>query len=356
MDKFDQNKFESIEFNIESAETPKIKQGGSSSSNTLNRFFNDGAQDLALIGTRTNILAARADRIINLASAQAGALLAQFQSLSTRVDSASSYDQVLADMHSSYYVNTGATTATINNVFGQCTLPVRTQTDLIVQNDVYGNAYIFSDVELSYSTLTSPTSLDYVVDPEGLNMLKGEQAWILDPISSVAWIKLKAPLQFRGLIPNVLEIWPVPAFGLDIYEVSYQKAGTSFSSTWYSLDLSYLPGYNNANGRVEKAGPIRLHLPNEPISQIRMKVSPVSANTAWGLHRLKLYNTQYESSASLVVKDPYSRTLSGALVRGKDPSELSLLTVTLNSNQATIALITTDTTSTPVITGVILDI
>lgn len=350
--------FEAPSFIAESLEQPKIKAGGSSSSNLLNRMFDTTTADLGLLLARTNALALRADRIESAATSQSAGLLAMYQSLSTRVDQASGYTKILCDMHSQTYVDTATTTADLNYEFGQATLPVRSRTDLLVQSDVYGTAMLSPETETSYAIESFPDTLDFVPDPDGLNMLRGEQAWVFpeQPSGTICWIKIKAPLQYRGLTPNVLEIWPLPAFTCDLLSVSYQLAGRSFSSTWTNLDLTYLPMYSVASSLIPLYGPVRLHLPNLPLSQIRIRVRPRPNTSCWGFSRIKLYHVEYEESGTLTVKDPYSRTVSQPLLQGKDSSTLSTLSSSLNNNKATITLTTTDTSTTPVITGCILNV
>jgi hypothetical protein len=83
MDRYDRNTFESVEFLVESSEAPKIKSGGSSSSNILNRFFSSLSQDVTLLATRANILADRSSRVEKGCTAMSGALQSSFTSLSS---------------------------------------------------------------------------------------------------------------------------------------------------------------------------------------------------------------------------------------------------------------------------------
>lgn len=350
--------FEAPSFIAESLEQPKIKAGGSSSSNILNRMFEATTTDMGLLLARTNALALRADRVQSAASSQSAGLLAQFQSLNTRVDQVSGFSKILCDMHSQTYVDTTQTTGDLNYEFGQCTLPVRSRTDLLVQTDVYGTAMLSPETEVSYGIGDFPTTLDYIVDPDGLNMLRGEQAWILpeQPSGTIVWAKIKAPMQYRGLTPNVLEIWPLPAFTCDLLSVSYQLAGRSFSGTWTNVDITYLPMYSTTNSLIPTYGPVRIHLPNLPLSQIRIRVRPRPSASVWGFARIKLYHVEYSESGTLTVKDPYSRTVSQPLLTGKDSTVLSALSCSLNANKATFTLTTTDTSTSPIITGAILNV
>lgn len=357
MDNLKRPTFEAPHFLVESLDHPKIKAGGSSSSDLLNRYHDTLAQDMGLIVTRTNLLAQRADRVTAIVSSSAAALLSQFQSLSTRVDQASGYTKILCDMHSATYVDTGATDATVDYEFGQATLPVQSTVNLLTQTDVFGQVHVSNEVEVSYAIGSNPNTLDFVPDPEAIYMLREEQAWVLSTATSgsTMWTKIKAPMQYRGLTPNVLELWPVCPFTTDLVEVSYQLAGQSFSSTWTTLNLGYLPLYSVALGRVAPFGPVRIHLPNLPLSQIRIK-QLARMDTVWGWESIRLYHREYENQGTLVVKDPYSRTVNTPLLRGSDATALSQLSMTLNGNTCSVQLTTTDAAVTPVITGVILNV
>lgn len=362
MNRFDRNTFESIEFILESSESPKIKSGGSSSSNILNRYFSSLGQDISLLATRANILASRSSRIEKGCAEQGGALQSQFQSLSTRVDTASSYAYVLADMHSTTYISVGSeVNVDFDYVFGQATLNALSTTDLLVQSDVYGNSYVSPEVQFYYST-SSASSIavlpitDFIPDPDGIFMLRQEQTWLLDTQAgqSKGYVRIKAPLQFRGLTPNVLEIWPFPAFAMKLRRVSYRVAGDPEDS-WTNADLTYLPGYNSTTTVVDRVGPVRLHLDNRPISELVLEFD-VSGSDVWGLKKLKIYHREYDSTGSFVVQDPYSRTIGGTSLRGKDLASLSTLSQTKAGNLVTITLSSTDSSTTPVITGVVMDV
>lgn len=356
-DKFAHQTLESVQFGLESVEKPKIKAGASSSSNILNRFLDAQIQDLTLQAARASQIALRADRIALAMDSQALAMTSLLETLSTRVNSASAYSQVFADMASQTYINTGSTTADLNAKFNQATLPIRSTTDLLIQTDVYGNPMVYSQVSINYAFgETAPSSEGFILSQSALEMIKELEPWVNDPVGQPVWIVLKADLQFRGLTPNVLEFSPFPAWGHDLVSVEYQRAGESFTGTWIALDLSYLPFYSDVTGQVPMVASVRLHLPNEAITQIRIKLRPRSANVPWGLHSLKLYHREYENTATLVVLDPYSRTIGTTVIRGKDPSSLSLLQKTTSGSQTTINLTTTDTSTTPVITGVIMSV
>jgi hypothetical protein len=361
-DRFDRNTFESVEFLIESTEAPKIKAGGSSSSNILNRFFSALGQDISLLATRANILASRSNRIEKGSAEQGSALQAQFVALSSRVDSASSYTQILADMYSTFYIANGSETSVeFDYRFGQATLSTLGTTDLLLQTDVYGNNYISPEVQFSYSTvpaasIASLSIASFITDPDGIFMLKEEQTWVKDTDvgQTKGYVRIKAPLQFRGLSPNVIELWPFPAFSTKLRKVSYRRANDP-EDTWTHLDLSYLPNYSTASGLVNYFGPVRLHLDNVPISELVIEID-VTGSDVWGFKKIKVYHREYSSVGNFTVEDPYSRTVGNITLRGKDTALLSTFTNAKIANQAVVYMSSTDSAVTPVITGVIMDI
>jgi hypothetical protein len=354
INRFNQYNFETVDFLSESAETPKIKPGGSSSSDLLNRYNKAIAQDISFLTTRTNLLATRAARMATGATYQALSLSSQLSSLSSRVDAVSGFSQVLADFHSNFYI-AGANTATIDNLWGQATLPVTSKISVLTSTDVYGNIYVSNEVDLSYTSTSSsgqPSVLNFTSDPEGINMLQNDQLWIVPNTNTYTWIKLKNPIQYLGQSPNVLEVYPFPALGVTLNGIWYQLVGDSNTGTWYQLDISYLPNYSN--GTVPQCSPIRVHLTGDPISQLLFSFT--SSSPYIGLKSLNLYSVQYNSSATLAVYDPYSRTVGSVILRGKDPSTLSSLGVTKSGSQVQVALASSNVLTTPVITGLVFSV
>lgn len=355
--KFQFVRMETASFLNETIQSPNIKDGASSNSTILNKWIQSVRQDLITLTSRTNLLASRADRLDKAMNAQNSALLGQIQGAVATVNVVSGLSAVLADMHSSFYVD-GSNTATIDYVYGEATLPVINKTNLLTETDVYGNLFVSDEVDISYSFNTNPQEQDYISDPEAIYMLRGEQSWVIQETNQPFYIRIKTPIQYQGLTPNVIEISPFPAFAMNIAEVSYQSIGNGFTNSWTPLDLTYLPGYNSSigGGQVVKAGPIRIHLPsNTNVSSLRIKLVP-QATIPCGLYALNMFNVQYDSNAVLAVKDPYSRTIKNLSLLGKDPSLLSTLTISKAGNVGTVYLSTTDSANTPVIQGIILNL
>jgi len=343
---------------VDSIDYPKIKSGGSSSSSVLNRFHDLITKDIGSILVYLNRMVDRSTRIADASSAQSAALNAPLTSLNSRVDTLlddSSF--VMADFFTSNYISTSGsdTVADVSSLFGYVTLPITSSTNLLLHTDSYGNNQVSSEVQLSYTTQAVPQNYDFVNSSNGLDMLLRKNVWLIDAPGRAAWIKIKAPLQYLGLNPNVLELYPFPAFGADIESVQYQRAGAGLGGEWVDVDISYVPGYNTGTQKIEAAGPLRIYLEGEPISQIRFKMTP-KGDYRFGLYDVKVLSNSYSQSGTLTVKDPDSRTIDGLTIYGKDPEDLANLSTSLTANKARIELVSTSTYKTPVINRVVLSL
>lgn len=358
----DRTAYSSTSFMLETPQAPKIKAGASSSSDILNRYFTSLSQDLALLTTRTNILATRCSRVDAISRMQGSGYVNLFNSLAARVNAASGQVQVLADMFSAFYVDESNETQ-IDLEFGQCILPVASSTDLIVSTDIYGNNYIGTNTqfllcETATATGAPPAIGMFEPDPEGLYMLRGDQSYVHQNQSgnNAVYVIITVPLQYLGFNPNILEIWPLPIGILDLTGVWYQESGTNSTGGWISVDMSYLQGYNANTGYVDKLTPVRLHLPNDNVGQFCFAFN-LNGAQSWGLSQIKLRHNEYQSTANLVITDPYARTMGSVLLQGKDPvTVLSNLTDITSANQTIVTVDTTQSSYTPVITGLIIQV
>lgn len=350
---------ESPGFLLESAEAPKIKPGGSSSSNVLNRWVQSLVQDVTLMATRLNALATQSDRLSAGADAQGATMSATLNSLQTQVDAMTVSGRVLVGLHTNRYINEGLSQCNVSSVFGQATLPIRAQTDLLVQQDVYGGAYISPEVELSYAYSSVDEAFqvsqidalqNWTVDPSAIYMLRDEQIWLVDRPTGArrVFVRLRAPLQFRGLSPNVLDLRAFPYFAPDLQAVLYRRAG---DTAWTRADISYVPNWD-ASDVCYEVGPVRIHLPNEPLVEIAIVLDVLDV-PSWGFHSIKLWHTEYEASGKLVIDNEFG-PIGSVVLRGKDPASLSGLTVNVTGSRAEIALTSADTSRTPVLTGALM--
>jgi hypothetical protein len=350
-------KLESLGTVIDSLDAPKIKAGSSSSSTILNKFHDALTKDLASLVVFINQLVFKANRIVDGTATQAAALNSPLTTLETRVDTLIDTNFVLADFFTSRFISTSGsdTTAEIDNVFGQATLPVTATTNLLVTTDSFNNSQVSREVQLGYSTATSPQTSDFIESGEWIGMLLRKNVWVIDSSTQPVWVKIKAPLQYLGLNPNTIEIYPYPCWGVDISNVQYQAAGASTGDGWTDFDISYLPGYDAGTSKILGAGPLRIHHDGTPLSQIRFKLTPKSAYNV-GLYDFKITSREYSQTASLTVKDPNLRTLTGVTIYGKNPTDLALLPTTGTTNKVRIDMSSTSTLSTPVISGVVMEI
>lgn len=354
---------EVIKFLIQSGGYPKIKSGQSSSSDVLNRFNEAVATDITNLAVRTSLVAENSSQTQAAMAIQSASLAGMFASLNARTDTLQVSTMVWVDMHDDMYVDP-ANTATIDQVFGQATLPILEDTNLLVQEDAYGDKFLPDDVKVFTAWTddgSEPSILDYTESTDARTMLTEETAWFqtwpgTDQNITDFWFRIDFPFDYLGREPNVLEIWPLPAFGLQIKEVAYHQFGASLSSNWTALDLSYLPGYDEtlySNQYVNQAGPLRLHLPQTQISSIRIRVKSTN-QAAWGFWRVRLKHLEYNQTAVLKILNPYGLSVGSYYVRGKDPSDLAELSGSIASNVVSISMSTDDPFTSPVITGAIL--
>ena len=337
----------------DSLDAPKLKAGGASNSTVINRFHEAITKDISSLLVFINQLIFKASRIADATVTQGSSVSATITSLTSRVDALSSSANVLADLFTSYYVSTTGsdTTATILPVFGQATLPITATQDLLFTQDSYGHPLTSDTLELSYSSAANPSNSDYVKSAEGVGMILRKGVWVINTPGSGVWVKLKAPLQYLGLNPNVFEIYPFPCFGTDISSIQVQYANQGLGGTWTDVDMSYLPGYDSGSGKIVGAGPLRIHLDGTPITQIRFKMTPKGAYNP-GLYNLRVLSVQYAQSASLTVQDIVGRTIAGVTILGKDQTALSALPVTGSGTKTRVDISSPNTYFSPVITGI----
>jgi hypothetical protein len=343
-----------VSLTVDSLETPSIKGGGSSSSSVLNRFNQSIVKDIGSIIIYLNKLLDRSSKIADASASQGAALSAPLTTLTTRVDTLlTDTNYVMADFFKSDYVDSGNTTANVDNLFGQVTLPVTSSSDLLVQTDSFGFNQVSSEVSLGYSTsVTTPADGLFVSASDGLDMLLRRGVWVINKPGESVWIKVKAPLQYLGLNPNILEIYPFPAFGCHISDVKVRKS--SGSAVWEDIDITYLPGYDSGTSKVKNAGPLKIHLDGEPINEIMFKMEPVGSYKP-GLYNLRVLSNTYNQNATLTVQDA-TRDLDTITIYGKDPLDLALIPTVITTTKARLDLSSPSTYSTPVISRIVMEL
>lgn len=337
---------------------PSIRPGESSSSEVLNNFFKACNSDIASLIRLNNRLATAASNIYSILPYQETGANALLAALSARVSSLSLTGQALVSLHSSANIVSSDTTVTINNMFGQATLPITNTTDLLVYHDLAGDTYtvgggrVFSAVKS-----TTPSDSDWTYYDLSENFLVDDVPLIVSTLSptgaQTGWIRLDLPDLINSLPVNVIEIYPIPAFNYHIESIEYQSYDAAATSTWTALDIAYLPGYAPSlysNTYVNNAGPIRLLTSEIYPRSIRIKVR-FTAPLVWGLAKLKLKHHDYDKSGILKIQNPNGSNIGTTVVRGQG-NNLSLLTKVASTSYLTVTLNKIDSMPTPVITGI----
>ena len=352
--------FQSVTFLNPDTKTPMIQSGGPSNSNIFNRYFNTLSNDVLNINTRVSELALKSSRVTNISTSTGSGLTALIAGMVSSVDAINTSSEVYVDLFTDYGVNTGTLTANHNKVYGQITLPEVSSKNLLVNSDVNNDKYLLSDVAVSYAfsaSTTVPSPELFTTDVSALYTLTGDQTWLVDSTSqNYVWVKIQAPMNYLSLYPNVLEVWPVPMGITDLYRVYVRKAGSLTTGSLDSIDLSYLPFYDVPTLSAKNVGPFKLHLNNEPLTEIILGFK-LNSSPSFGINQINLLHKEYSVSGSITIGDPFSRVLTGSpTVRGKDPSNLSLLAMVAVGSEYQLTLVSNSSALTPVVTGFILPV
>lgn len=340
-----------------------VSSGATSNSQQLQSFINGIFNDTAELKAFATLAQNAYLDLSEATSASALGIQNMVSSLSSRASSLSSSGMALISMHSSSQVVTGDTTCSISTVFGQATLPVLEETDLLNYTDLYGLTRASSDIRVwtAQSSGSAHSLNDYKEAPNSELFIECKQPLVeeLETISGTKrylWVRIDIPYGSQYKAPTCLEIYPLPAFACNIEEIGYLTAEASNLSTWTTLDLSYLPGYNQdlySNAWVNNAGPLRVFMPGTVVSAIRIKLS-ADENIVMGLGKVRLLSQTFDNTGVLKVTNPWGLDISTLALKGKDLLTLSELPVVINNTDATITLSRQSTGVTPVITGVLI--
>jgi hypothetical protein len=343
----------------ETARDSGIKPGATAESERLNDLFSRASKDFSMLAGQMLEAGQLASLANNNAIAQAAGLQGFISSLSERVDTISSSSMVLVTMHSLASVVASSTTCHINTVFGQATLPISSDTNLLYFSGLDNKKYVDQNLLVEYcgTSEVDPEESDWQTHLMGQAMIKEESPAIspfplISPDKAKLWVRVSFPFESLAAKANVLEIYPVPVFNCVIEKIQYNTYGASLESGWTDLDLSYLRGYNPTlygNSFVKYAGPIRLFLPNTNISAIRIKMSMSNAEY-WGLHRFRLKHLDFEDSGQITIQNPYNYSIGNYYLYGQPDSGYNDIAVSLAGRLATLNVAGTDRNTTPVLT------
>lgn len=358
---------------ISTAANPVIKYGGKSSSETLQKISDNFRSDLLAISNEITDVAdaiSISQSIFVVQSASLASSLSTFTGLVSSLITtiASAQNRALIDMHSTLCVESSpltggtATMADVSPTYGQATLDITNSLDKLVTEDINGDIWVPSSVELGYcykTTGTTPPQLnDYIVEEDFTLALdkKIDTVWMKTaPSTGDVWIRVKVPLEyFSSALANCIVLHPFPALTHDLIDV-YLVDGSGVMSP---VDLSYLTGYSTINEYVETFGNSRIFFEPRNVSEIviHLRISNTD-NTYWGFSRIELKMLDFASTSNLhinvgnIITDA-SYTSPVYTLNGKDPDALAFLSSTISDMEVEYYMTQRVAGTTPVITNI----
>lgn len=351
MSEFNESSFSSPQFEIDSIETPSIRAGGPSNSNILNRYFRSLQEDLVRLGGELSSLQIQQKYLTETLLAQAAAYSVPW-AIATVMTSAMAItgNIIWIDGHSTdFLVGTAGVDFDHKTKYGQWTLPIRSEFDLLFTHDIYGEPWVSSEASLRYleaATDGSIEDIDMVSAINATSLLSNLGVWLNPEGEEYKWIQLDAPLQYQSLPATCVEFDPMPCYGTSLCKVQV------LANTWTDLDLSYTTGWDGTE--VANCGPVRLFFDDSDVRAVRILLR--APNTAWGLGSLRLKHLEFMPTGTLIWEfpvDPSARVINLVRIGGKDPVDLNELTQMKEDGRFTLYLTSDDIKVSPVITNTI---
>ena len=343
--------------------SPKIRVGGSSDSSVLNKYFESVTLDLLALTVDVDVLGLQVTNLSQFARAQNDTLATMFNDVEIRLSilaSGSYEDSVLVDMASSTNVDSNST-ATQTRWANQATLPILNTVNLIKYSDVYGNTYVPQEIKLKHGYSDGTELPSFEEHRLSDSVLLGNTPLMLNwpdgasPSETTFYFKLDLPIELQNYLPNLFEIGLLPMLNCKIVTLGYHNSQSPTLNDLIDLDYTYLPGYSSAvygNTDLNDVSKIRVHLPKQPIGCIVVGFQTYGVSY-WGCNNISVKHLEYETSAELIITNPYGN-IDSVYIKGKDENDLASTPVVIDSNTATLSLSTNDPFYTPVVTSVIL--
>lgn len=346
----DNSNFSSPYFEIDTVETPSIRAGGPSNSSILNRYFRSLQEDLVRLGGQLATLQLQQQYLTDAVLVQSAAYAIPW-ALATQTVSAmaASGDILWLDAHTDDFLV--ESNISHNHKYGQWTLPLRSEVDLLYTSDIYGNPWVSSEATLRYLEANSnadieDSTMQTALDAEALLTKAGIWLQPADTSYEYKWIQLDAPLQYQSLPATCIEFDLMPCFGTTLLKVSV------LSTEWTDLDLNYITGWNGTE--VANCGPVRLFFDSVEVRAVRILLKTDA--TSWGLGNLSLKHLEFMSTGTLswvLPGNPSARSINLIRLGGKDVEDLNELTKTIETGKFTVDVTSFDTRLSPVITNAI---
>lgn len=346
---------------LASATNPTIAYGGQSSSTALNQINSNLRSDLLALDS--DIAAAELELARNraLMSCQSSAFGAALSHLASDLDyiRANMGSKVRVDLYDGRYVDNTATTASIDNVFGQATLAVSGQSDWLVARDLENNVWIPKNTKIRYACNNDghipDDTLDYSEDEQFTYALDGDPGtmWVQEKTDSHIFLDIQVPIETTtNTMANTLILRPFPVFCHDL--VSIDIISQSGNVQTIGVDrLKYLPGYNGTT--VSTIADTRIFFPPTQVARVRVHMQAGNF-PYWGFSEIALKTTTFQATNSLVfdlnpLKGSYTQSPKLTL-HGSDDIALAKIIPSIDNFKATYSLAQQADGYTPVITAV----
>lgn len=345
---------------LETIQEARFRAGGPSSSYLLNRAVTAIQEDLTELAEEVS---GSVDtlRVVSLAlAAQESGLARAYASLNTRISGLSFGTQSTADLSLCERIDTGNTTAEINPLFGQATQTARSRQNVFVvevpgeQPKIPQQSALRLALQPSIATsagAVAPLDSAFGEDEYWRYAVQGDSRvfWPIEDQTStphMAWIEIALPGNVSGAYHcNELEFIPFPLFSTSLVAVQAEVIGQG----WVDLDYSYLTGYDQPTKTVIGLGPMRLCFDRTSITRFRIGLF---VQGFFGVSSVRVLDAVYTSPSNVTADFSADSlgTISTITAGGKDPQVLNQMTTSINGSRATIALTSSTSSSTPVLT------
>lgn len=341
---------------IETSDIPLLVRGGPSSSETLNKINENIRTDIA----RLNMAVQEQERRQRMVAAYLDQQVTGIQGLVNYLESiipAASTKAALIDFYSTGGVHS-SNTATIDEDYGQATLPVTSVQEKMYYTDQNGKVWIPEDSRLRF--FTSSTYVENAIPDDSLFQASTEDFRGIHgtpdnfflggylPTETYLYVKAVLPATLNThRLSNRITVHPIPAFSHKLVGVYIRQT----NGIWKYQTKSYLPGFSSSSKEVLRCGPFRMHFSPTEISEVCLVFK---TNQWWGFQEFSIQLVEYNTSADLVVDfSSYSpQSLETIILYGKDRATLNSLGYNVDGSVVTVPISQTASYTTPVITGI----
>ncbi len=260
---------------------------------------------------------------------------------------------------------TVATSASIENLYGQVTLPyARAPQSQLRRPGGYGPG---PGTQVKYAVIarasaTIDTFAFNAGDPQAFYAVDGrlDSSWAVpvDTATEDLLVSIVIPPALGNISQvNAVSVIPWPLYACTIKEV-WIRSGNTVSTAlpgWTLLSLAGQLNYDSSTQSVIGAGAHRLFFPATPVREVLVRLRPTT-NTLCGLVNLDCFSIEFKTGGSIVIDGSLVGvpTILRAILSGLNSSSLSRLPVTRVGSEVTIDLSSISPYDSPVLTSVAL--